>query len=279
MVQASDSSNIPTSSSRDPKRQRSRTDMNAAAAAIPVGRGPMSEDGDSQYGGSQRSARGRDTNWSSRRPPTRRAGKRFNDKSAICDVPIDSVHHPWMQMVTQGLHQALGQTRKAGGQAFDTWVLPANHTLATAMMRMAEGHNEMAITTRQEREQARRDSRDMPPPLPNPAADFTARFIIELKKHDLGTGAKEALGAIWEDIRQHACLDEDVSYFNVSKVSDGEETRIVIGMKGWAMRPKLMEVMRQLGSEVRYSSGGPPPGYMERQLGEYCRELKEWDER
>ena len=146
------------------------------------------------------------------------------------------------------------------------------------MMRMAAGHNEKAIALRQQREQARRDSREMPLPLPNPAADFTARFILELKKHDLGTGAKEALGAIWEDIRQHACLDEDVSYFNVSKVSDGEETRIVIGMKGWTMRPKLMEVMRQFGSDVRHSSGGPPPGYMERQLGEYCRELKDWEE-
>ena len=146
------------------------------------------------------------------------------------------------------------------------------------MMRMAAGHNEKAIAVRQQREQARRETRDVSPPLPNPAADFIARFIIELQKHPLGNGSKAALETIWEDIRQHANLIEDVSYFNVSTVSEGEETRIIIGMKGWAMRAKLLDVMRQFGNDVRYSAGGPPPGYMERQLGEYCRELKEWEE-
>ena len=248
----------------------------ASAHNIPAG--DMSDDAGSAFGGSQRSMRGRDTNWTSRKPPTRRSGRKFHDKSAICDVPNDPVHHHWMQMISQGVHQALIQSRKAGGQVYDTWICEANHTLATSMMRMAAGHNEKAITVRQQREQARRETRDVPPPLPNPAADHIARFIIELQKHPLGNGAKEALVAIWEDIRQHANLIEDVSYFNVSMVSEGEETRIIIGMKGWAMRPKLMEVMRQFGSPIRYSPGGAPPGYMERQLGEYCRELKEWDE-
>ena len=232
---------------------------------------------------SQRSARGAtrvfDHDYSSRKPPTRRAGRRYNDKSAILDMPRDNVQHHWMQMMTQGLHQVLGQVRKVGGQTFDTWVLKSNHSLATAMMRMAEGHYEAAMSARQEREAARREYKDVPAPLPNPAADFTARFIRELKNHDLGSGAREALDAIWANIQQHVSLEEDVSYFDVSKVSDGQETRIVIGMKGWAMRPRLMEVMRQFGTTVRYSSGGPPPGYMERQLGEYCRELKEWEER
>ena len=71
---------------------------------------------------------------------------------------------------------------------------------------------------------------------------------------------------------------EDVSYFSVTAVSEGKETRIAIGMRGWAMRTKLLEVIRQFGPEVRYSPGGAPPGYMERQLGEYCRELKKWED-
>ena len=269
--------------SRDTKRPRARTDMDTVAADR---KGvPNSEMGDSprsSMNGSVGSARGgaRTRNgWTSRQPPTRRAGKRFNDKSAILDVADDPIHHHWMQMMTQAVHQTLGQQRKANGQAFDTWIILANHSLATTMMRMADGHLEMAIAARHDREQARRDSRDMPPLLPNPAADFTARFVLELKKHDLGQSSKAALDLIWADINKHPNLEEDVSYFNVSKVSDGEETRIVIGMKGWAMRPKIMDVMRQFGSEVRYSSGGAPPGYMERQLGEYCRELKEWEER
>ena len=182
-----------------------------------------------------------------------------------------------MQMVTQGAHQALIQARKAGGQVFDTWICSANHTMAINMMKMAAGHTEKAIALRQEREQARRETRDVPLPLPNPAADHIARFIIELQKHALGERAKELLVEIWADIQKHVNLIEDVSYFNVSMVSEGEETRIIIGMKGLAMRTKLMEVMRQFGSQVRYSPGGPP-GYMERQLGEFCHELKEWGE-
>ena len=114
--------------------------------------------------------------------------------------------------------------------------------------------------------------------MPNPAADFTARFIYELKKHTLGPEAKTKLDEIWDNIQTHAKIEEDVNYFNVSKVSEGEETRIIIGMQGWSMRAKLMDVMRSLGSDARYSTGGAPPGYMERQLGEYCRELKEWNE-
>ena len=41
----------------------------------------------------------------------------------------------------------------------------------------------------------------------------------------------------------------------VTAVSDGEETRIMIGMRGWAMRTKLLKVMEQLGNDVRYSPG------------------------
>ena len=262
-----------------PKRQRHRTDHNDEPHEIPAGRDDMSETGRSQGGQSwgKGSQRGRDLNWTSRKPP-RRGGQGRYDKSAIRDVPHDPTHHHWMQMVTQGAHQALIQARKAGGQVFDTWICAANHTMAVNMMKMAEGHTERAMTLRQERDSARRETREVPAALPNPAADHIARFIIELQSHSLGDRSKEVLTDIWADIQKHVNLIEDVSYFNVSMVSEGEETRIVIGMKGWAMRKKLMDVMRQFGSQVRYSPGGAPPGYMERQLGEYCRELKEWEE-
>ena len=181
-------------------------------------------------------------------------------------------------MVSQGLHQVLGQVRKVGGETFDTWILKSNHTLAMVMMRAADAHYQASISARQEREAAIRDNTVAPPPLPNPAADHTARFIHELKNHNLGPEARRTLDEIWDNIQKHVKLEEDVSYFNVSKVSEGEETRIIIGMKGWSMRTKLMEVMRQFGADARYSSGGPPPGYMERQLGELCRELKDWDD-
>ena len=254
------------------KRQRARTD--AEAAAIPV----QEADEMSEAGMSWGDQRGRDHNQTSRKPPTRRGGKGKFDKSAICEVPNDPTHHHWMQMVTQGAHQALIQARKAGGQVFDTWICPAEHTIATKMMKMAESHTEKAMSLRQERYQARRETREVPVAMPNPAADHMARFILELQQHQLGDRAKELLAEIWASIQANANFIEDVSSFSVSMVSEGEETRITIGMKGWDMRTKLMEVMRQFGSQIRYSPGGAPPGYMERQLGEYCRELKEWGE-
>ena len=263
------------------KRQRARTTMNEDAAAVPAGN--MSDCESMRSFRSQGSARGAtarayDRDYSSRKPPPRRAGRAVRDKSAILDMPRDNVQHHWMQMMSQGLHQALGQIRKLGGGTFDTWILKSNHALATALMQTAAGHYEASVIARQEREAARRESREVPAPLPNPAADFTARFIHELKKHNLGPAAKTKLDEIWDNILTHANIEEDVSYFNVSKVSEGEETRIIIGMKGWDMRAKLLDVMRQFGNDVRYSAGGPPPGYMERQLGEYCHELKEWNE-
>ena len=268
------------------KRPRARTFLNEDAAAVPAGRGDYMSDNESLGGRSHRSqgsARGAtrvyDRDYSSRKPPQRRAGRKHNDKTAILDMPRDDVQHHWMQMMSQSLHQVLGQVRKLGGGTFDTWILKSNHTLATALMRTATGHYEASVIARQERETARRESREVPAPLPNPAADFTARFIHELRKHSLGPAAKTKLDEIWANFMEHENIEEDVSYFNVSTVSEGEETRIIIGMKGWAMRAKLLDVMRQFGNDVRYSAGGPPPGYMERQLGEYCQALKEWDER
>jgi hypothetical protein len=119
---------------------------------------------------------------------------------------------------------------------------------------------------------------DVPAALPNPAADMMGRFIVEVQTNDLGQNAKLLLGEIWKYLETAPNLIEDVSYFSVTQVSEGKETRIAIGMRGWAMRAKLLEVMRQFGPEVLYSPGGAPPGYMERQLGEYCSELKSWNE-
>ncbi len=181
-------------------------------------------------------------------------------------------------MVTQGLHQALIQCRKTGGQAYDTWILDAEHSLARHMSHLVEVNTEKAATLRQTRNQARKDSTDVPAALPNPAADMMGRFIVEVQTNDLGQNAKVLLGEIWKYLETAPNLIEDVSYFSVMQVSEGKETRIAIGMRGWAMRTKLLDVMRQFGSEIRYSPGGGPPGYMERQLGEYCSELKSWNE-
>jgi hypothetical protein len=196
----------------------------------------------------------------------------------ICDIPDNPTHHHWMQMVTQGVHQALIQCRKTGGQAYDTWILDAEHSLAKKMSHLVEVNTEKAATLRQTRNQARKDMTDVPAALPNPAADMMGRFIVEVQTNDLGPNAKALLDEIWKYLETAPNLIDDVSYFSVTQVSEGKETRIAIGMRGWAMRAKLLEVMRQFGPEVRYSPGGAPPGYMERQLGEYCHELKSWNE-
>jgi hypothetical protein len=199
--------------------------------------------------------RGRD-NDENRRKPTRRGGGGRFDKSAICEVPDNSTHHHWMQMVTQGVHQCLIQCRKTGGQAYDTWILDADHSLAKQMSHWAEMNTEKAATLRQTRNQARKDMMDVPAALPNPAADMMGRFIVEVQTNELGPNAKKLLDEIWAYLATAPNLIEDVSYFSVTQVSDGKETRIAIGMRGWAMRAKLLEVMRQFGPDVRYSPGG-----------------------
>jgi hypothetical protein len=270
------------------KRQRAKTHEGNTdeAAARPIGEDDI--DGMSQqsyrsnrsYGNdawrSWKDNKGRDTE--NRRKPTRRGGGGRFDKSAICEVPDNSTHHHWMQMVTQGVHQCLIQCRKTGGQAYDTWILNADHSLAKKMSHLVEVNTEKAATLRQTRNQARKDMTDVPAALPNPAADMMGRFIVEVQTNDLGQNAKVLLGEIWKYLETAPNLIEDVSYFSVTQVSEGKETRIAIGMRGWAMRAKLLEVMRQFGPDVRYSPGGAPPGYMERQLGEYCHELKAWNE-
>ena len=96
----------------------------------------------------------------------------------------------------------------------------------------------------------------MPAALPNPAADMMGRFIVEVQTNDLGPNAKALLEEIWKYLETAPNLIDDVSYFSVPQVSEGKETRIAIGMRGWAMRAKLLEVMRQFGPDVRYSPGG-----------------------
>ena len=81
---------------------------------------------------------------------------------------------------------------------------------------------------------------------------------------------------IWADIQPRSATDilKDISHFSVSSVKDGELTRVMIGMRGWTHRAAVLDVIEQLGAEVVYSTGGPPAGYMEAHLGEYCQVLK-----
>ena len=46
----------------------------------------------------------------------------------------DETFHQRMQMVTQCIHQTIGQTRKLSGQCYDTWLFPATHSLAITLM-------------------------------------------------------------------------------------------------------------------------------------------------
>ena len=48
-------------------------------------------------------------------------------------IPNETMLH-WMQMMTQGLHQTMGQNRKVSGACFDTWLFPATHTIAATLM-------------------------------------------------------------------------------------------------------------------------------------------------
>ena len=153
---------------KGPKRSRNRTDD---GTEVPAGE----DDAMSQRsGGSQadqwrgwENRRGRDNEPTSRTPPQRRGGQnRRIDKSTICDVVSDPTHHHWMQMITQGVHQALIQSRKAGGQVYDTWIFEAGHTLARHMLQQTEGVLEKAATLREERTKARRESKDPPHQCP-----------------------------------------------------------------------------------------------------------------
>ena len=262
-----------------PKRSRDRTE-NGVEVPILGEEDAMSQM--SQGSGGSRTwekRRGRDSDWTSRKPFLRRPGQNHRiDKSAIGDVINDPAHHHWMQMILQGVHQALIQSRKAGGQVYDTWICDVGHTLARHMLQQTQGILEQATTLREARAHARRESKEPAPPMPNPAANLMARFVHQLKTNNIGPNANDMMKEIWDHITARHGLIDDFSYFSVTAVSEGKETRIMIGMRGWAMRAKLLEAMKQLGNDVRYSPGGGPPGYMERQLGEYCRELKKWED-
>ena len=118
----------------------------------------------------------------------------------------------------------------------------------------------------------------MPPALINPASDMMVRLLVALMGTDLGPKAKEKLDVVWAAVQLHdpVQLLQHISAFTISTVKDGELTRVQIGMRGWQYRTEVLEAMSNLPSAVVYSTGGPPPGYMEAQLGEYCQALKEY---
>ena len=115
-----------------------------------------------------------------------RRGKGYVDKRQICDSVNDPVHHHWMQVCTQGVHQALIHSRKAGGQCYDTWILPATHSVAKYMLEQYQEHTDQAMKLRDERQIARKNSLEPPPALPNPASDLLARLVHQLMTNDWG---------------------------------------------------------------------------------------------
>ena len=85
-----------------------------------------------------------------------------------------------------------------GGQAYDTWILNAEHSLARHMSHLVEENTEKAASLRQTRNQARREALEVPAALPNPAADLMCRFIVQVQTNELGPNAKVQLKEIWE---------------------------------------------------------------------------------
>ena len=123
---------------------------------------------------------------------------------------------------------------------------------------------------RAERDTARKKEEVVPPPLINPASDMMVRLIVALMGRDLGSRAKDKLATVWASIEQQnpVQLLKHISAFFVSTVKDGELTRVQIGLRGWIHRTEVLDAMSQLAAEVVCSTGGPPPGYMEAQLGD-----------
>ena len=104
------------------------------------------------------------------------------------------------------------------------------------------------------------------------------RLIVALMGRDIGSKAREKLDIVWAAVQLHDAVQllRHISAFSVTSVKDGELTRVQIGMRGWQYRTEVLDAMSQLDAEVVYSTGGPPPGYMEAQSGDYCQALKEY---
>ena len=181
-------------------------------------------------------------------------------------------------MMTQSVHQLMGQNRKMSGQCYDTWLFPAKHPIATTLMEAHMDFLNLVGEKRIERDTARKKDEAVPAALINPASDMLVRLIVALMGRDIGTKGREKLDIVWAAVQLHdaAQLLQHISAFSVTSVKDGELTRVQIGMRGWQYRTEVLDAMSQLESEVVYSTGGPPPGYMEAQLGDYCQALKEW---
>ena len=73
-------------------------------------------------------------------------------------------------MMTQSVHQLMGQNRKMSGQCYDTWPFPAKHPIATTLMAAHLDFPNLVGEKRIERDAARKREEAVPPALINPAS-------------------------------------------------------------------------------------------------------------
>ena len=87
------------------------------------------------------------------------------------------------------------------------------------------------------------------------------RTALEAAIVQIETMGPEALGAF-------------IPICRIDEVSDGLQARLLISMITWPTRPAFLAAMNQLGNGVSYRSGGPPPGYLEDELGAWIQQLR-----
>ena len=147
--------------------------------------------------------------WESRGQGRRTRGQRRSEvnKSTVQEAIPDEAMLDWMAMMTQGLHQTMGQGRKNSGAAFDTWLSPAEHAIAKTLMATHIDFQAQVETRREEIRAARRSSlADLagPPPLGKTAPSMFVSLIHELKQSNVGTAAQERIAAVWTEVTARA---------------------------------------------------------------------------
>ena len=173
------------------------------------------------------------------------------------------------------VHQTAARTRELMGCSCDTWLLPTTSTLARRLKAEMAAFTTRVNEWRINRDRALDSGEEPPPAMGNPSVLLFREMIDALQDEDVGQANKDQLmvaGTALDELGPTG-IEQQVPLCRIDATANENTTKITVAMNTYEHRALVLAAMGQM-TNANYKGGGPPPGFMEEEVGAWIQQLR-----